>query len=116
MQSNWMRTNYDFGHPYVVLELSYAEAEAYNVRMALRSEQPDRIAEAIEAIIGRVRPELAGGRVVYIEANLYRKSFVFGFTHPALPRTSWAECRTMPLVPEASEPPADSLDTPHVVE
>lgn len=88
----WIQTDYDFGLPMVVINVSARKLHVEVEPMRSRVEDPAELAEALEQMIVSHRPELAGCQVVQI-TNPGEMQYKVGVIHPSFSKTP---CYSMP--------------------
>lgn len=84
----WVKTNYDFGVPWVTLVVGQREAVVEHFDLSKYGDDPIEIERAVLQLIERHRPDLAGCILIGIELSLHAMQWRFQVIHNNLPRVS----------------------------
>ncbi len=88
--STWMKTDFCFDGPIAVLTFSkkdYFETfKSMMIAVADGNDDPHKIAAYIEALIVRLRPDLAGGSLFGMRYDFQRQQYEFQYFHPSFER------------------------------
>lgn len=91
----WLKTDYDFGHPYKVFTISLRQVMiACQIRDILKTfaEKPEEIEQAVTALIEFHRPDLKGGVLVGMSMGYAGGLLRLQYMHPSIkPRMKMGE-------------------------
>jgi hypothetical protein len=94
----WINTDVNFNTPMARLVLPFCYPLANTLQRMLSKHGPEFIEQALLSIIAKCRPELAGGIVCGLSANIWQVRFEILYLHPSLPRAKMGETsQEMPL-------------------